>query len=72
MPGIGTNDSHVLKSWQGGEIYLVTRGGDSYIMDDMDVCQGHSNPYPLQTNDGKYLKIYIAGKSISTCIYLHF
>ena len=24
-------------------------GGHSYIMDDMDVCQGLSNPYPLQT-----------------------
>ena len=24
-------------------------GGHSYIMDDIDVCQGLSNPYPLQT-----------------------
>ena len=40
--------------------------GHSYIMDDMDECQGLSNPYPLQTkildllqtNGGKFSRIY--------------
>ena len=40
--------------------------GHSYIIEDMDVRQGLSNPYPLQTkildpfqtNDGKFSKVY--------------
>ena len=31
------------------EIYSQKPGGHSYIMEDMDVRQGFSNPYPLQS-----------------------
>ena len=52
------------------EIFPKTRGGDSYIIEDMDVRQGFSNHYPLadqnfskildplQTNGGTFSKIY--------------